>query len=203
MSNTALPNTPPTSAPSFTQAELDRITDIAAKVAVSDKQLDSLLDRQRIKDLIAELPNKWAEGNASFTEALAGSLVSDSSVSSLVPALRSAAKTRIKVLIASLSDLVVKYTEHRLAELTALAGKLEASERRTSATLGIEDDVFEPSPMLQALRESIRRESEEARLKVAPNRTDFLKLALLAEAPTRRRHDPLAIEGLLDEDELS
>lgn len=209
MSAPALATRPKTPPPAFNAEELANIRQAVAEVASIEARLLPLTDHRAIRELLAEMPDAYGRGEVCLATAIYGSLTSDAPTSDVISSLRAGCKRQLKAVYQPLRDLIARADAHRLAALAELAAKLQAVEMENAAQLGIENDNFQPSDLLNSLRETLSRETAE--VSVLPQevrRGDFSRLvAAIADlpdpAPTKpAKRSPLEMETLLTDDEL-
>jgi len=141
----------------------------AAKLAKSDRaRLENLAADLHAIDLkIVEIDNlrgavrlaacQYARGETPLELAIALAGIEPGRIAACRGALRSGVKQFQRELIASVSDLVKARREAVAADLAEKCRTVEASERATAESVGIDPDSFAPSDLLAGLREQLRR----------------------------------------------
>jgi hypothetical protein len=167
-----------TAAPKFSKADVDRISKTAAEVEAVTERMNALNDRRSVKAVLAESANSFAIGKTGLAEAILANSAGIAATDEVIAVLRSACKNQLKALFLSAQPDIQAADNHRVAELAAVAAKQETTERADAAELGIADDDFQPSPLLEKLRETHRRAKENAELdsRRAPTAADFKRL---------------------------
>jgi hypothetical protein len=140
----------------FTANEKQRLTEAHTEI----ERLDAaLVEACNIRPALQEAASDFAAGLISIREAI-GLLAAgnDSSKRAEIEAtLRRPLKARIRATVASVSDLIEKARQHHVSELAAKASGLEKSERSQAGEFGVASDDFQPSDLLQGIREQHKR----------------------------------------------
>lgn len=149
-----IPTSVATSAPDFTAPQKARLQDALVKLAAFDEKL---FEVERLRDAIRESARQFALGEINLAQAAAVAGIPPVAVADVRGALRTGVKALIRETIADLEDLIVQHRQHTVDDLAARCRKMEKAERENCRAIGIGDDDFRPSGLLEGLREQHRR----------------------------------------------
>lgn len=142
-----------TSAYKLSPAEQKAIDTAKAEFVRTDALLEEILTlKQKFQNVGAD----FAAGKLDLMAA-AGIIACDVDRPELIGKLRAPVKQLQREVLASVGEVLGNARQHGLDELAAKCKKLETVERQSSAELGIGDDDFTPSSLLESLREQHRR----------------------------------------------
>lgn len=154
ITNVIEPTNVTTSAPSITPAEKIRLETGLAQLAAFDSKLREV---EHLRDAIRESGRQFALGEVSLGQAASLAGIDPMSVADTRGALRVGIKTLVRETVEDLADLVTKHRQHEVDDLADRCRKMEKGERANAKNIGIGDDDFRPSGLLEGLREQHRR----------------------------------------------
>ena len=128
-----------------------------AHVRKEFERSDNLLEETRtLKERFATLGQDFAKGKIDLVTA-AGLIACGQGRTEIAGGLRHHVKSFQKELLATIEPIVRKARQHAADEIRDKCQTLEKTERQSSAELGVHPDEFQPSGLLESLREQHRR----------------------------------------------
>lgn len=159
-----------TSAPQLTAAE-------AKLVSAAKKELERtdalLLEINNLKEKFQNAGSEFAQGKLGLLEA-ATILASSDNRQSIIGNLRPHVKALQKETVSTCSEVVLKCRNHAVSELAGKCQNLEATERASATDLGLSDDDFLPSILLDRVKQQHSIALKQASQRVT--RADFNQL---------------------------
>ena len=135
-----------------------------AKLTAADEKLISsarkelartdalLLEINGLKEKFQNAGEGFAKGEIGIMEA-ATVLASSDNLASIRGNLRPPVKSLQRDIVKSCADIVFKCRQHAVAELEGKCKRLEETERKSAAELGLLEDDFLPSVLLERIRQ--------------------------------------------------
>tara|TARA_R110002110_G_scaffold71537_1_gene191130 strand:+ start:138 stop:656 length:519 start_codon:yes stop_codon:yes gene_type:complete len=146
-------------------------------IAAARKELSRtdklLLEIGGLKEAFADAGKSFAEGKLDLLQA-ATILASSDDRASITGNLRPHVKALQKETVATCSDIILKCRNHAVSELAGKCQNLEAIERASAIELGLSDDDFLPSVLLERIRQQHALALKAASQRVT--RADFNQL---------------------------
>lgn len=138
-----------TSPAKLTAAEEKLISAARKELARTDALL---LEINNLKAKFQNAGSEFAKGKLGLLEA-ATILASSDDRQSIIGNLRPHVKALQKETVATCSDIILKTRQHAVAELDGKCKRLEGIERKSASELGLLDDDFLPSVLLERIRQ--------------------------------------------------
>jgi hypothetical protein len=180
--NTVITNIAPTrvqtTAPKLSKADRDRLTHALAELHRLDARLDEV---NNLRDAIAEAARGFAKGDLTLGQAAGLAGIEQNRLADVRGVLRHGPKMLAKEIVESVADLVEGHRQHAVDDLLDRCKQMETAERENARNVGIGDDDFRPSGLLESLREQHRRAN--GLIGTLITRSDLNQLAKAAGVP--------------------
>jgi hypothetical protein len=180
--NTVITNIAPTrvqtTAPKLTAADKSRLADALAELHRLDGRLDEV---NNLRDAIAEAARGFAKGDLTLGQAAGLAGIEQNRLADVRGVLRHGPKMLAKETVEAVADLVEGHREHVVDDLLGRCKQMETAERENARNVGIGDDDFRPSGLLESLREQHRRAN--GLIGTLITRSDLNQLAKAAGVP--------------------
>ena len=146
-------------------------------IAAARKELSRtdklLLEIGGLKEAFADAGKSFAEGKLDLLQA-ATILASSDDRASITGNLRPHVKALQREVVNSCSEVILKCRAHAVSELASKSSTLEKTERKSASDLGLSDDEFLPSVLLERIRQQHSIALKQASQRVT--RADFNQL---------------------------
>lgn len=149
------PTSAPTSKPTLSKTDADVIAFARAELVRTDAMIDEIL---LLKDRLADFGRDYATGKISILEAAALlPATSATARAEITSGLRHAVKVHQREILEGVAGVITKARQHAVDELLDKCRDLESTERESARNIGIIEDGYQPSLLLERLREQHRR----------------------------------------------
>jgi hypothetical protein len=134
-----------------------------------------------LRDAITDAARGFARGELTLGQAAGLAGIEQSRLADVRGVLRHGPKTLAKETVEAVADLVEGHREHVVDDLLGRCKQMETAERDNARNVGIGDDDFRPSGLLESLREQHRR--AHGLIGTLITRSDLNQLAKSAGVP--------------------
>jgi hypothetical protein len=156
--NTVITNIAPTrvqtTAPKLTAADKSRLADALAELNRLDARLDEV---NNLRDFVNAAAVAFGRGELTISQAAGLATIDPARLPDARGVLRAGCKSVAKGVVEAVADLVEGHREHVVDDLLGRCKQMETAERDNARNVGIGDDDFRPSGLLESLREQHRR----------------------------------------------
>lgn len=187
-----------TSPPKLSKSDRERIVKALSALADADCRYAEI---EAIRDHIRTAARSYADGSVNLRESIAMAAIEGARVNEVRGALRSGCRAYVNEIVSDVNDIVLRHREHQADELAKKCQAMEFNERRNAREIGIHDDDFRASGLLERLREQHARTKRQVSGNVSRADISAVAKAVGIVIPTPPEVDPLsALEADIDLD---
>jgi hypothetical protein len=166
-------------APKLSPADQNRLAATLAELQRIDGVLVSI---DGLREAVHAAAKNYARGIIPIEVAAGLACIEPARIPDARGALRHGAKELMREQIAAVSDIVDNHRQSIVADLAAKCATMEKTERANARNVGIDDDSYRPSGLLESLREQHRRAAGQVGVSIT--RADLNALANALGMPT-------------------